>query len=120
MRLRRGWTAERAIKEPVHKYRRIRLEYNGKSLTINEWAAVTGIPALNIRMRLGGGYSVERALTTPYHAKGCHRNSPKYEYWGKSLSYYGWAKELDMNYHTLISRIKRGWTLERALTERTS
>ena len=119
-RLSRGWSAERAVTEPVHRHNRVVLEYDGCRLAINEWAKVTAIPALNIRMRLGCGYSVGYALTTPYHARGCQANSRKYVYAGKALSYYGWSKETGINYQTLLSRIRRGWTLERALTEKVS
>jgi hypothetical protein len=41
------------------------LTFNGESLCIGEWAERTGIPYETLRARLSGGWSVEKALTTP-------------------------------------------------------
>jgi hypothetical protein len=57
----------RTASERVKRY-----EYQGRSLTIAEWAAETGIPGGVIRQRLELGWSVEHALTVPLHQK---RNS---------------------------------------------
>jgi len=43
-----------------------------------------------------------------------HNNNITYN--GKTQSVAEWARELDVNYWTLIRRIYRGWTSERALT----
>lgn len=46
-----------------------RIEYEGRSLTITEWAAETGISNCVIRQRLDCGWPVEAALTAPLHRK---------------------------------------------------
>jgi len=38
------------------------------------------------------------------------------EFNGKKQTVAQWAREIDINYWTLIRRIKRGWTAEKALT----
>lgn len=50
-----------------------RLDHDGRSLTIAEWAEVLGISAANIRNRLHMGWDVHRALTTPVQKKGASR-----------------------------------------------
>lgn len=42
-----------------------RLEFNGKSLCISEWAELLGLTRSTLDRRLHLGWSVERALTTP-------------------------------------------------------
>lgn len=41
-------------------------EFNGETLTSWEWEARTGVPSETINDRILKGWSVERALTTPY------------------------------------------------------
>ena len=41
------------------------LEHNGEKRTVSEWADITGIAKKAIYRRLGRGWSVEKALTTP-------------------------------------------------------
>ncbi len=43
------------------------VEYNGKKLTISEWARETGISPSLIRYRLNKGWPIERALTETPH-----------------------------------------------------
>jgi hypothetical protein len=41
------------------------------------------------------------------------------EFKGRSQSITEWARETGINYGTLVSRLNKGWPLDRALTERT-
>jgi hypothetical protein len=60
--------------------------------------------------RVARGWSHEDALTTPLH-----RN--QHEYNGKRQSLHAWAREYNLNYHTLVQRIYfHKWPFERALT----
>lgn len=46
------------------------LTFDGKTLTIAEWAELTNIPQIVLRSRINANrWSVERALTTPYKSK---------------------------------------------------
>lgn len=45
------------------------LEFNGRSQTLNEWAAETGLAVDTIRCRLKRGWSVEKTLTEKNHDK---------------------------------------------------
>ena len=44
------------------------------------------------------------------------RNTPFLECAGQRRSLAEWAERLGMCYHTLYDRLKRGWSIERALT----
>ena len=45
------------------------------------------------------------------------RCTRKYEYNGKSLSISQWSRETGLPWETINGRLKRGWSIERALTE---
>ena len=46
------------------------------------------------------------------------RNNRIIEYNGKSQTLIEWAEELGMTYRTLVTRLHRGWSVERALSTR--
>ena len=45
------------------------------------------------------------------------RTSRFYTYNGKTQNLTQWCNELGLNYHTVMYRMKRGWTFERSITE---
>lgn len=53
-------------KQQMNNTRRcVLLEHLGKTHTITEWAAMTGLNRLTLSSRIKAGWTVERALTTP-------------------------------------------------------
>lgn len=66
------WPVEKAFETPVMSKpgsgNRKKVTYNGETLSKVEWSERTGIPADVITSRLGRGWSVEEALTTPVRA----------------------------------------------------
>jgi hypothetical protein len=44
------------------------------------------------------------------------RSNKRIVFEGKSMIGVEWAKELNMDYSTLLTRLRRGWTVERAFT----
>lgn len=66
-RLKRGYSIDDALTTPIpkRKPRNMKIEYNGESHTIPEWAEITGVSAQAIRRRINGGWSIENALTIP-------------------------------------------------------
>lgn len=63
-RLKRGWSVERAISEPV-KLRQLVLNYLGRDVTFDELAEISGIKADTLRARIRSGWTVELAAITP-------------------------------------------------------
>lgn len=48
-----------------NKKNNVRVEYNGESRTVSEWASILGIEYRTLWMRLRRGWSVEKAFQTP-------------------------------------------------------
>lgn len=81
--------------------------HDGKSLTIVEWASLTGLRAATLAYRLRKGWSIADALSTPpmpERASAAQINDLKRR-----------AKAVGITYQTIESRMRRGWTLEQAL-----
>lgn len=73
-RLNAGWPLARALTEPVvmgscgkpHSHREARrITFEGKTMTVREWAEATGISYQTLHARLEAHWPVSRALTTP-------------------------------------------------------
>lgn len=84
----------------------------GKSQCAAAWAEELGIRVGTIVERVRAGCSGEEALRPP-------AASLRYEFKGESKTLWEWSKAVGLRYHLIWQRIvKRGWTVERALTIR--
>lgn len=113
-----GWTLEQAISEPKQSkvnVKKIKIEYNGESLTIREWAQKLGISENTIRARMSKARML--ASKDPEYILQTVKVKTIYktiiEYNGKSQNLREWAKELGINYTTLKDRYKRGCSIEK-------
>jgi len=96
------------------------LTYNGKTMTVVEWAELLGWSDKLLEGRLRLGWAVDRILTEPPTRHG--PKNPRQElvrYDGRAMTVAAWAKEIGVNPITLGRRLLNGWTVERALTEPT-
>lgn len=66
-RIRRGWSTERALTEPVRDMPNFRktITHDGVSLTHSQWGERVGLAGGVISKRLRIGWSIEKTLTTP-------------------------------------------------------
>lgn len=79
--------------------------FRGKTLSVADWSRETGLPRHMIDYRLGRGWSVERALTTPVRVPIViilRRNS-------EAKPIRQWARESGVNLATLTDRLEHGW-----------
>jgi hypothetical protein len=121
-RLRKGWSVERAITEPMRTTPGERLKeneapeqpkpcalytYNGRTLTPREWAEETGLKIEVIYNRAKRGMPLDAP---------CREFMRVYHYNGRSLPIHQWAKELGINKSTLNSRLRSGCSFEKAVT----
>lgn len=64
------WSVEQAVTTPIlndrQRLKGRRLEFNGESHCIAEWADITGIPYHVLWQRNKAGWGAEKVLTTPY------------------------------------------------------
>jgi hypothetical protein len=98
------------------------IDYNGIRDTITGWAKRIGINPGTLLSRFARGMSVEKALTmTVEEGIRCGRDNLKIrfiEYNGMTKSLSQWAKYLGINICTLFDRLRRGWSIERAFTQK--
>jgi hypothetical protein len=89
------------------------IDFRGETMTLAEWGERTGLRPYTISMRLDRyGWSVERALTTPVAP---HRRRG-ITFRGKTQGARAWAKETGIPRSTILDRLKRGMSVEEALT----
>lgn len=92
------------------------LTYNGETMCVTEWSRRVGIPVgVLIYRQTKQGWSIEQTLTTPVPRGGSH-DSKLLNYNGESRSVTEWARRVGISRGTIRSRLKKGWTVESALT----
>lgn len=90
------------------------LEYEGKSLTLSQWAEELGMSYDHIRARYRYGWDVSSIIETPknkYHGE--RKNTTKnrlYTHNGKTMNLAQWARELETSYESLRTRVRNGWS----------
>lgn len=106
------------------------LTHNGQTRPINEWSEITGLTRNTIRNRIKLGWTVEAALTEPagYRAKAEPKPKPKpapkakprtaqmLTHNGQTRSIYHWASIIGVSHMTIHMRLRKGWSIEAALT----
>lgn len=91
------------------------LTLNGESHCLAEWAEITGIRIGCILERISKGWSIERVLNTD--PKEYNRNRPAQMFTHKGITkpLIQWAEEQGISMPALKGRIKRGWSIKKAL-----
>lgn len=130
MRLYRIWCAMRKrCNNPKHQYYYV---YGGRGISVcAEWESDFGAFQ---RWSIANGYSPELTIDRIDNQKGyspenCrwadaktqannHRNNIMLTLDGETLTLAQWSEKIDINYETLLSRYKSGWTVEEILTLR--
>lgn len=92
----------------------VRIEFDGESKTLGEWAEVTGINAKTIGTRLASGWAISDALSVP-SGSGCLEKFICFR--GETKSLKAHAIDAGIPYTTVFTRVSRGWPLERALSK---
>lgn len=127
-RLEKGWSVEDTLTTGGQKRRsadssRRLLTHDGRTMTILEWSDATGIPAKILVMRLWSGFTEDEALTVSYVP--ADERVPKYPPTmdvtldGVTKTLEEWSVERDIPVKTILGRLHTGWTIERALTQKT-
>ena len=105
--------SEGALREKLGIDRKVKkLEWRGQKLSVADWAKETGLDPVLLRSRLGNGWSVDKALSTPVtqHQGITHE--------GTTQTVNAWATQYGIDPRTLRSRLERGWPMDKALKYR--
>ena len=86
---------------------------NGVTHTVSEWAEINSISLKTVYVRTKRGMSFEDALTKPIIGKGNQRYL--FTYKGKTKTLVEWSDSFNIEYGTLLWRIKNGWDINKAL-----
>lgn len=93
-----------------NKRNTVRIEIDGVTKRLQEWAADSGILPTTIHLRLASGKTGRALLAPSTRGGGIHFN-------GVRDTYAGWAKRLGVAQSTIYMRLNQyGWSIERALT----
>lgn len=93
----------------------IKVEFEGREQTIEEWADEVGVEYITLYTRLRSpNWTVEEALTTPADGR---TNGELVTFQGVTQTLSEWAKEIGISHDALYQRLHRlNWSVEKALT----
>lgn len=94
-----------------------RVTSNGKTQTLTQWAHELGVHPNRFFSRLRRGWTIEELLSPEIWAHKRHHNakSKLLTLNGKTQTQRQWAIELHIPQTTISNRLKRGWSVEKAL-----
>ena len=126
-RIKLGWSVEEALTVPVLKeggnYKpnnslvgiedHLGNKFNNKTQMAKYW----GISSAQLHNRLSSGLSLEEALTKPTSSRGKYKKREVVDHKGNSYrSVAQMARSYGISSITLHERLKRGWSVDEALT----
>ena len=106
------WATKRVQAQNRPTFARV-LTHRGKSQTVAEWAREIGLPATTLYARLNKGIPVDEALSMTLQMPGAPPRLLTHN--GECHPLKVWARLLGMKPTTIRERLKRGWTVEKAL-----
>lgn len=124
----KGWNLnvrwETRIQQNRNTRRNRLLEYNGETKTMAEWAEIAGIPYEVFSKRISRyKWTMEKAMTIPLLNKGSikgkwvtSKDSRLLTYNGETKPVTEWARILGIHHSSLLSRLERGWSMEKVMT----
>lgn len=121
-RLLSGMTVDEALSMPRQ---RVPLTHNGQTLSLAQWARRTGISQSSLHSRLAAGWTTEQALMLPVGSRVKRVAKPKpvridtrkrITFNGHTRTLDEWATVTGLPYDAIRIRLRRGWSIERALT----
>ena len=120
LRLRRGWSARRAATIPPIRDKSPQIIVDGVQTTVARARNVSGVGVNLYHRRVSIGWSQARAAATPPGRKGRPDATTErfYEFCGKRMSLFLWARELKLKYRTLRARMNKGLTFEQAVNHK--
>lgn len=100
-----------------NKRTNVMLTYKGETLCIQDWAARIGISSGGIQRRIRSGWSIDKIIETPVLQREPMQSHAEITHNGETMSLRDWSTRLNINYYTLLGRMRLGWSTDRMLTE---
>jgi hypothetical protein len=119
-RVKRGWPPEKAATTAPIRDKSAHIVVDGVATTVTQARKLSGVGRNLYHTRLRLGWTPVRAASTPPGrvARKDAKTEPFYEYRGKRMSLFLWARHLKKSYRTLLSRMNKGLTFEEAVKHR--
>lgn len=122
-RLKNNLPIDKVLCPKVRTFQKM-ITYKNKTLNIREWSKITGLSEQTIGRRLKKGWDLEDVFTLSIdnaRIKKCNSRNCNHliSFNGKTQSLMNWSREMGISHKTLSERLRRGWSIERALTEPT-
>ena len=115
-RLNRGWSAADALEKPLwSRINGVKLEHNGESLSIPQWAARLGIKEHTLRYRLSRGWTIDEMLNPPEPPQP-NQGEGKIDCNGQSLTLAEWSEKTGLDEKVIRHRLGKGWSIADALS----
>ena len=92
------------------------LTHKGLSRTLAEWADAIGLDPSSLHERLASGWSMADALETPPNESHDSSNAIMVNHNGKTKSASAWASEYGIGRNVVLSRLRKGMSLEEILS----
>ena len=94
----------------------IPLAYDGRTQTIAEWARESGIHPQTLYNRHNAGWPVERIIGQ-YPSNEIRKDNRLLSFKGETFTIAQWTKRLGFSRSCIQERLRRGWAVDRALSE---
>jgi hypothetical protein len=102
------------IEQANNKRSNVFVTYQGITQSVPDWCRQLGLPYARISTRIEKGMPPEEAFSSALIA---NTGTPRLlTYDGKTMSLTYWARHIGITDNTLRQRLRKGWSLERALT----
>lgn len=106
-----GMTDSEALTTPVRESNKL-YSFDGKKKTLRQWSVDLDIPLKVLKTRVQErGWPIDRALTEPVAPD----NRVMITHDGKTQCIADWARDIGIKENTLRVRLKKGWSVEKAL-----
>lgn len=118
-RIQRGWTAEDALTVEADTKARMLVTIDGETLPLSAWAKKAGLPRGTLKNRIvRRGWDPKEAISLPAGARGLGGYKPFVALTlnGETKTLQEWCVQFNVHRNTVDARLKRGWTIEAALT----
>ncbi len=106
------WASQEEQKQNTRNVRL--LTYKGETMGLSAWARKLGLNCCTLQIRIDKGWPLNEIFSS--EKSFVNRTARMLTYNGETLCLRAWARKLGMTHCNLSGRLKRGWSVEKALS----